>query len=253
MDRDQALAIQRTALAEWIASLGESSPGASVDEREGVSVAIVPACPERSIPNSVSSRDGGALLAMHDELAGRYAEAGVEAWTVWVPEFDTETIAGLKDAGHHFDGEPMAMTLELDGWREPELGDLEWDTDLDPAEYGRLNDAAYGIDADSGYARALSLRAERTRLYRALVEGETACVLGTIDHGTDLGFYFVATDPAHRGRGLASRLMAAALVDGRERGLETSSLQASAMGEPVYRRLGYEPHFRLRLYERRTG
>jgi GNAT superfamily N-acetyltransferase len=90
------------------------------------------------------------------------------------------------------------------------------------------------------------------RLYRARVGGEAACVLGTIDHEDDLGFYFVATDPGHRGKGLASRLMAVALADARERGFSTSSLQASPMGQPVYERLGYEAHFRLNLYERRT-
>ena len=45
--------------------------------------------------------------------------------------------------------------------------------------------------------------------------------------------------------------MAAMLAEARERGLATSSLQASAMGEPVYAAMGYEPCFRLRLYERR--
>jgi hypothetical protein len=52
--------------------------------------------------------------------------------------------------------------------------------------------------------------------------------------------------------GLASRLMTVALVDARGRGLETSSLQGSPMGQPVYRRLGYGDDFHLRMYERRS-
>ena len=54
------------------------------------------------------------------------------------------------------------------------------------------------------------------RLYQARVDGEPACVLATLDHDGDLGFYFVATHPDHRGLGLASRLISAALVEGRE-------------------------------------
>ncbi len=88
-------------------------------------------------------------------------------------------------------------------------------------------------------------------LYQARVDGETACVLGTMDHDGDLGFYFVATHPDRRGLGLASRLMTVALLDAIDRGFETSSLQGSPMGRPVYRRLGYGDDFNLRMYERR--
>ena len=89
------------------------------------------------------------------------------------------------------------------------------------------------------------------RLYQARVGGEPACVLGTLDHDSDLGFYFVATHPDHRGLGLASRLVSAAMVEGRERGLRTSSLQGSPMGRPIYARLGFTEHFAVNMYERR--
>ena len=75
--------------------------------------------------------------------------------------------------------------------------------------------------------------------------------MGTMDHDDDVGIYFVATSPDHRGAGLATGLLSAALVEARERGMRTSSLQSSAKGEGLYARLGYERHFRLHLYERR--
>ena len=89
-------------------------------------------------------------------------------------------------------------------------------------------------------------------IYDARVGGEVACVLGTANHGADLGVYFVATDPAHQGVGLASRLLRVALIAARERGMRTSSLQSSARGKPVYEALGYVEHFALHLYERRV-
>ena len=76
-------------------------------------------------------------------------------------------------------------------------------------------------------------------------------MLATIDHGDDLGVYFVATRPEHGRQGLAGRLLAAVLAEGRQRGMRTSSLQSSAKGETVYTRLGYARQFRLHLYERR--
>ena len=65
--------------------------------------------------------------------------------------------------------------------------------------------------------------------------------------------WLVATDPAARGQGLCGELMRTALRDAREAGAMTTSLEGSAMGEPVYAALGYETLGRLALYERRVG
>ena len=143
------------------------------------------------------------------------------------------------------------MALELETWDAPDLGDLDWDGDATGETWAHLNDIAYDPAATDGLGVAIADPPEYVRLYQARVGGEPACVLGTIDHQDDLGFYFVATHPDHRGKGLASRLIVAALSEARERGILTSTCQASAMGEPVYRKLGYEPYFRLELYERR--
>ena len=254
LDRDRVLELQRRGLREWIRFMGSCSAGARTLELDGVSAAVVPQSPKRSIPNSVTYIDPEALVRSLDELAAAYAAAGVEAWTVWVPDFDPEVIEALTAAGHDFDGKPAAMALELDGFDPPEIGELDWDADATVEELGRLNDVAYGFTKD-GFGASLSSSAGRhsARVYRAQIGGETACVTATIDHGGDLGVYFVATAPEFRGRGLASRLLTAALLEARERGLKSSSLQASGMGEPVYRRMGYGSPFRLHLYERRAA
>ena len=89
-------------------------------------------------------------------------------------------------------------------------------------------------------------------IWAARDRGELACVMATHrPRRDDLGVYFVATHPEHRGRGLASRLVTAALLDARERGLLSSSLQGSPMGRSIYTRLGYTTDFELRMYERR--
>jgi predicted acetyltransferase len=76
-------------------------------------------------------------------------------------------------------------------------------------------------------------------------------VLGTIDEGDDCGIYLVGTLHEHRGKGLAGRLLHQALAEARERGLRTSSLQATTLGQPVYERLGYEVIATLEMWERR--
>jgi GNAT superfamily N-acetyltransferase len=260
LGRERPLAIQQRALRDCIAMIGGSAPDSLLLERDGVAAAIVPASPRRSIPNSVVYTKAGALAGELDELASVYDEAGVDAWTVWTPDFDSEAIAALEAAGHRFDGGPLAMVCDLERFEPPDLGGLDYDDEGEMSELGRLNDVAYGYVDDPGFAPVLVHRPEGLdlRVYRARFGGELASVLATIDHrpldgaaGPDCGIYFVATPDEHRGRFLATRLLAAALVEARGRGCATSSLQSSAMGEPIYRRLGYEPCFRLYLYERR--
>ena len=252
LSRQDVLALQKRALGDWIRMLGSSAERSSVFESEGVIASVVPTCPQRSIANSVSYGDAGDLAGSVEELGEHFQQAGIDAWTVWVPDFDQEAIDLLERRGHRFDGHPAAMALELDAWEALDPGDLDWDAEASGETLGRLNDAAYGFVAEDGFGASLVHPPDFVRLYQARVDGEPACALGTIDHDEDVGFYFVATDPSHRGRGLASRLMAAALADAQERGLRTSTLQASPMGQPIYARLGYESFFRLNLYEQRA-
>ncbi len=253
MNLDRALQLQKRSLREWVGAMGAWSPQASLFEAEGVRAAIVPSCPHRSIPNSIAYESAEVLSAALPDVDAAYNAAGVVARTAWVPEFDADSIAALEAAGYAFDGSPTAMSLELDAFEPLDVGDLEWGAESTPAELGRLNDLAYGFEDGDGMAAAMTAASPGTTLYEARFGGEVVCVLGTMDHGgSDLGFYYIATAPNHRGKGLASRLMSVALEAARERGLETSTLQGSAMGRPVYEKLGYEPLFALHLYEHRA-
>lgn len=255
IDRDEAHAIQVRAMRDWLRWLGAASAGARTVDREGLTASVVPVVPERSIANGVVYERGEDLIAAYDELEAAYGEAGVAAWTVWTPEFDAEVVAELARRGHAFDGEPVAMVLRLEALTAPEPGDLDWDTRATPDEMGALNDLAYGLEPGAGMAAAFGPAPPSLgmRRYRALRGGRPACVLATMDHGDDTGVYFVATHPEERGARLASRLLGLALSEARERGQRTASLQASAMGAGLYRRLGFHDAFRLHMYERRDG
>jgi GNAT superfamily N-acetyltransferase len=252
IDIDRGLALQRGSISAWFEFLAGRSEGARVVELEGVTAAMLPATPDRSVTNSVTYEAPAALAAALDTLAAEYDAAGVRAWTVWAPAHDAEATALLERAGHKFDARPAAMTLELVDSPDVDLGDLAWDSAADPVDVGRVNDLAYGWEGPAFATAIGSAPVEApARLYQARVDGEVACVLQTIDREGDCGIYFVATLPSNRGQGLARRLMSVALAEARERGCETSTLQASPMGEPVYERLGYQTTCRLHMYERR--
>jgi GNAT superfamily N-acetyltransferase len=147
------------------------------------------------------------------------------------------------------------MVAELSSLPEPDPSDLDWDSEASPQELGRVNDLAYGYPEGEGLAAVIGQppAAFSPRSYRARSGGRTAAVLQTVDLGSDCAVWWVATLPEERGRGLASRLLSVALAEARERGMETTSLQASMLGRGVYERVGYELVARLRLHERRLG
>ena len=89
-------------------------------------------------------------------------------------------------------------------------------------------------------------------MYAALLDGEAVACLGTIHDQGDCGIYLVGTLPQARGRGLATKLMTVALEEGRAAGCKTASLQSTAMGKPIYTRLGFRDLGTIQMWERRV-
>src|SRR3954471_12711137 len=222
---------------------------------DGVTAAITPAAPERSVLNGVVADDFARLPDQLDAIGAAYEAAGVRAWTVWVPEHETQARELLASRGHKLDATPAAMLLELDDLREPRGGPLapgDFSTEWDIEAAGSVNDAAYG-DTSGLFARALGgLPAGLAHMYLARVDGGPASFVVVHDDGSNCEFWIAATIPEARGRGLLSGLLHRALVDARERGCTTSTTQATKMGEPVYDRLGYRKFGTIEMWERRA-
>ena len=86
------------------------------------------------------------------------------------------------------------------------------------------------------------------RVYLALHQGRpVACSM--LYSGSDLaGVYCVATVPDARRKGIGAAVTAAPLLDARDQGLSTGLLHATPLGEPVYRRLGFQEVCTISLY-----
>jgi GNAT superfamily N-acetyltransferase len=234
-----------------VRGLAAGGSGARLFERDGVVASIVPASPERSVVNSLFYADAAGLAVAYGDLASSYEEAGVRAWTVWVPEDDREAATFLAERGHVLDAAPDAMGTALEAVPAPVAGQpADWSRAADPPLIGALNDRAYGYDGS--FERALrGFPVEAAYWYVARVDGEPASCLMVLDHDSDAEVNLVATVPQARGRGLAGALMAHALADARERGCASTTLVATRLGRPVYERLGYRALGRVQMWERR--
>jgi GNAT superfamily N-acetyltransferase len=166
-------------------------------------------------------------------------------WLLWVREgvddalLDAGRRAGLTDAGG-----PLAMALPA----IPEIPPLP-----DGLEITVVSDlAGLEVARDLG-ARGFGMPREFIDVLAAesmLDDPTVVMVTGSVDEvpvstalvavtGTTAGIYNVATPPEHRRRGYGEALTWAAVAEGRRIGCDHSALQASPMGAPIYRRMGF--------------
>jgi GNAT superfamily N-acetyltransferase len=241
-------------MRRWFRLVASASPASRVLDRDGVMAVVVPAAPERAVLNSVLYEDAAGLAAAYDEVAAAYAAIGA-TWTVWVPAGDERAREVLRRSGHLLDAAPAVMAADLrDGVERPPPGELEDRTaDGDVALVGPLNDRAYTFGTDSFTRAFAALPSDQLTTYVARLGGEPVGCLLILDHERNADVEMVAVVPEARGRGIAGRLLAHALADAAERGLETSTLIATKMGRPVYERLGYRGIGTLQMWERRSG
>jgi GNAT superfamily N-acetyltransferase len=124
----------------------------------------------------------------------------------------------------------------------------------DVEHFARINGEAYtvyGAPAESSASHfngPHALAAPNVHAMLARVDGEpVGATLLHLSHGI-AGVYWVAVLEEARGRGIASALVGHVTNLGLDLGAASVQLQASTMGEPVYRRLGFEALYEYRLH-----
>ena len=235
---------------EEVAAFGSGAPGSRLIRRTGLLASVTPATPERSLFNSAFYTDAALLAAELVGLAEAYDEAGVRAWTVWVPDSDRESAEMLAARGHILDAAPRAMALELVDLKPvtPQPDGVERRPG-DAATAALLNDRAYGYGPD-GFRGALG-KETSIRWQSAYAGDEQVSCVGEIEIGDDCLITGVATPPEHRRRGIAGWLVWKVLDDARAAGLRTGSLQATKAGAPLYERMGFADHGFIEMWELR--
>lgn len=204
----------------------------------------------------------GVLRAAAGELVDEYADKLTDRlrgvpWMWWVGSDSGPGVADRLEAhGAEFVGAIPVMAMSLDrpiAYDPPpavKIGTVETDEAL--SEWARVYCACFGVP-DPAVDDTLRAETERTDAgpvvrFAATLEGRTvgtALLLTTHDVA---GIYVVTTLPEYRSRGIGTAVTAAALETARERGLRVGTLQASQLGEPVYRRMGFAKVDEYRVY-----
>lgn len=158
----------------------------------------------------------GPVLDLYDDVPG------VELWS----RSDDDELAGkIAPAGFVRGRRTMAMAVRLHDVR-PDLRPVPIDPVVDPDQVAQLS----GVAADLVRGVA-GVAAYATR--------DHAAGLMFFRSGTDAVVSFLATEPGRRREGLATSLLRQALLDVRQRGVRSASLQASPAAEGLCTRLGF--------------
>ena len=159
--------------------------------------------------------------------------------------------AGLIDSGEV----PFMLLDPIDEslWRTapPEL-EISLAVASDMNDIETLLHVTFGMPLDSVRAFALGrfIGHEDVLMFVGRIDGTIVTTATSILSGDTAGVFQVATLEQHRGKGLGNVLTGHAIKGAMERGARISYLQASALGFPVYERMGFKTALMHTMYER---
>jgi GNAT superfamily N-acetyltransferase len=207
-----------------------------------------------------------AAFRVHDDLdpdellerAQAFFAARNRGFAVWARTEgaeDRELITAAERAGLKAAYEMPAMVLDRPAERQPPPPGVELRRVAsadDARQYWQVAVTSYASlgfppEIFAFYENAEGLWADNVVAFLAHLDDRPAGIAMTIvSHGI-AGIYCVGCTEEARGRGLGGTVTAAAVNAGLEMGAETASLQASPMGEGLYRQMGFETIYNYRL------
>lgn len=221
-----------------------ATPGGEVVETSGLFMCRTP---HGTVGTNMAIVTGTIDVATVRRLCREmYGNAG-RPFSVWTREHADGVLAlELEADGFLPIHREPGMALLRDAWEPaPAPPDVEVRAVNDAAEYGRVAAAAFGVygvpeaSVTEHFETVASVSDQETQAYLAYRDGRA--VAGAIlymAHGVG-GIGWVATLPAEFGRGYGRAVTRAVIEDGFARGARFMNLQASPMGEPMYRRMGF--------------
>ncbi|WP_309094844.1 GNAT family N-acetyltransferase [Streptomyces sp.] len=257
---DSVESMEQLALV-WRAMVLDRDPRSDVRDLPGIAVRWADC--RFAFWNCVTLTDVGAdaaLMKQRLDEAAQVMRAKERPGFLWVFEdlLDEQARAGLGEAAdaaglaYAFPGTGMAADLpSLPEPAHPELTFTRVTDDERLRAYADLNARAYGFPLEDGRdgLAGSALWKSGVHAYLGLRDGVPVTCAATVAAQGRLFVILVATDPACERRGYGEAVTRKALYEGaRATGLTRATLHATAVGAPVYPRIGFEPNSPIRFY-----
>lgn len=204
-------------------------------------------------------REEGLDAALDEILARFKARAVPMIW--WVgPSTEPEDLgARLEAHGLSYDGETPGMAIEIAALSQeaaaiPSLSVTSVSHEDDVVAWAQVATRGYGMPDEMTPALVEMgarhcLRGDSPwAYYLGRLDGRPVATSMMYPFAGVAGIYCVATVPEARRQGLGAELTRLALQRAGEQGYRVGILQASGMGFPVYRRMGFETVLTFKLY-----
>jgi len=170
--------------------------------------------------------------------------------------------ARLRKHGFILKDNSPAMTIDLRRFSPdpPRLNELQIrkvESDEDLRVFMDVAARAYEVsNRDHGIfleiLRSLEVGSRsRYKCYLGTLNGQPVATSLLFIAGGAAGIYWIGTVPESRGLGVGTQMTIRPLIDARIAGFDIATLQATEMGDPVYRRIGFKECFRFDVYVRR--
>jgi ribosomal protein S18 acetylase RimI-like enzyme len=227
----------------------ENEPGAVLDERHGT-LLIASATPMSSLFHSAARRvdptaEPRAVLAAVAAF-GQEWQRDMALWLSAATDGDVVKVAEAAGMAHRFSLAGMAIqAAPSEGATPPEVELVRVSDPAGVADFARVHGelfeaAGRPFEGAAHFASAGVLLAPNVVGYVAYLDGRPAACAMVVHTGRVAGLFEVATSTDARRRGLGELVSRAATRAGFEFGAEAVVLQATALGEPVYQRIGFE-------------
>lgn len=191
------------------------------------------------------------IAALHNLLPHLPARAVIPVW-MGRGEQAAQLERNLLDENFRISFQQLAMYLDLQTAQREEIPTLDItkvQTLQDLEAWTATASAAFGYWIDIAAIEKVAIDVDLTLLL-AKQDGEPVATALVYKTGAVIGVHLVGVPEAYRGRGIAKALMRYVINLSIDLDGKFLMLQASAVGEPLYRQLGFVPQFEIKNYKR---